>query len=52
MEPRLVPVLYWLGALLLVDLGRRLASAFRWNRRSLLETLGVLGMLGWTRGQR
>ena len=54
MEPRLVPVLYWLGALLLADLGRRLASSVPLLEQQifLLETIGVLGMLGWMRGRQ
>jgi small-conductance mechanosensitive channel len=54
MEPRLVPVLYWLGALLLADLGRRLASSVPLLEQQifLLEILGVLGMLGWMRGRQ
>jgi small-conductance mechanosensitive channel len=52
MEPRLVPVLYGLGALLLADLGRRLASTVPLLEQQifLLEVLGVLGLLGWTLG--
>jgi small-conductance mechanosensitive channel len=52
MEPRLVPVLYGLGALVLADHGRRLASTVPLLEQQifLLEVLGVLGLLGWTLG--
>ncbi|RPH75442.1 MAG: hypothetical protein EHM88_21225, partial [Candidatus Rokuibacteriota bacterium] len=53
LDPRLVPALYGLGALLLADLGRRLASTVPLLEQQifLLEVLGVLGMLGWTLGR-
>lgn len=48
-DPRLVPLFYWVGALLLTDLVRRLASTvpLLGQQIFLLEVLGVVGPLGW-----
>jgi small-conductance mechanosensitive channel len=54
LEPRLVPVLHGLGALLLLDVGRRLASTVPLLAQLiyLLEVLGILGLLGWQLGRQ